>query len=65
MSRKEMYYNAETDMWMTKSEVIDSIQTITGCTEAEVVAHLDDSIENGIIYDYNGYMEHFTPYENN
>ena len=64
MSGKEMYYNADADKWITKAEVIDSIQTITGCTKAEAMAHLDDSIENGIIYDYNGYMEHFAPYEN-
>lgn len=64
MSKKEMYYNAEADMWMTKAEVINSIQTITECTEAEAIAYLDDSIENGIIYDYNGYMEHFAPYKN-
>lgn len=65
MSKKDMYYNADADMWMTKAEVIDSIKTITGCTEAEAMLYLDDSIDDGIIYDYNGYMEHFAPYENN
>lgn len=64
MSRKEMYYNAEADMWMTKAEVIDSIQTITGCTKAEAIAHLENSIEEGILYTYAGYNKHFKPFEN-
>ena len=63
MSKKEIY-NAETDQWYTLNEVIKCIQESTGCTEAEAVAHLENSIEDGILYDYNGYMEHFAPYEN-
>lgn len=65
MSRKDMYYNPEADKWYTLDEVIESIKEIANCTDAEATLYLNDSIGDGILYDYNGYIEHFAPYENN
>lgn len=62
--KTEKFYNANSDQWHTKTEVINDIINMLDCTEEEAENHLEYSIKHNLIYTEEGYKKHFAPYEN-
>ena len=60
----ELFYNANSDEWHTKTEVINDIINILDCTEEEAENHLEYAIKIGVYYTEEDYKKHFAPYEN-
>lgn len=52
------------DIWRQKTDIIKSIQNLQNYTKEEAEAYIEDSIEQGILYDVEEYKKHFAPYGN-
>ena len=55
----EILYNAESDKFYTRKEIINLIMQL-GYTEEEANNYINNSIEQNILYDTDNYIKHFT-----
>ena len=67
--KSEKFYNADSDQWLTKAEVIKSIINLyhemgLNYTEENAENQIDYMVKHGFLYTEEGYQKHFKPYEN-